>query len=121
MLVDRAFKTGGMVKDCGIVMAKSNEYRQSQDYISEFINDRVIRDPNGRIKKMELNSEFTIWHGSNYGGKCPGPKDLHEFMDKEFGKQRNQSWHGVKIIYDREKFDDYAEEDINDDIIQDEL
>jgi P4 family phage/plasmid primase-like protien len=118
ILVKRAFETGGMVKDCGIVMAKSNEYRQSQDYISEFINDRVIRDPNGRIKKMELNSEFTIWHGSNYGGKCPGPKDLHEFMDKEFGKQRNQSWHGVKIIYDREKFDNNAEEDIDDDIAE---
>jgi len=52
--------------------AKENEYRQSQDYISEFISDRVIRDPNGRIKKMELNSEFTIWHGANYGGRSPG-------------------------------------------------
>jgi hypothetical protein len=39
-------------------------------------------------------------------------------MDKEFGKQRNQSWHGVKIIYDREKFDNNAEEDIDDDIAE---
>jgi P4 family phage/plasmid primase-like protien len=105
MLVERAFKTGGMVKDCSIVMQKSNEYRQSQDYISEFVNDRIVRDPNGRIKKMELNSEFTIWHGSNYGGKCPGPKDLHEFMDKEYGKQRGQAWHGVKIMYDRDNYE----------------
>jgi len=110
MLVQRAFQTTGMVKDCSIVMAKSNEYRQSQDYISEFINDKVTREPNGRIKKMELNTEFTIWYGANYGGKCPGPKDLHEYMDKEFGKQRAQSWHGVKIIYDREKFENLDNE-----------
>jgi P4 family phage/plasmid primase-like protien len=120
MLVQRAFQTTGMVKDCSIVMAKSNEYRQSQDYISEFINDRVVRDPNGRIKKMELNSEFTIWHGSNYGGKCPGPKDLHEYMDKEFGKQRAQAWHGVKIIYDREKFESLDNE-FTEEIDEDEL
>jgi len=122
MLVKRAFETGGMVKDCNIVMAKSNEYRQSQDYISEFINDRVIREPNGRIKKMELNSEFAIWHGSNYGGKCPGPKDLHEFMDKEFGKQRAQCWHGVKIYYDKDKgFDNEFAEEFTDDIVPDDL
>jgi P4 family phage/plasmid primase-like protien len=102
MLSKRAFDTNGAVKDCTIVMAKSNEYRQSQDYISEFISDRVVRDPAGKIKKMELNSEFTIWHGANYGGRCPGPKDLHEFMDKEYGRQKNQAWIGVKIKYDRD-------------------
>jgi P4 family phage/plasmid primase-like protien len=108
MLVKRAFETGGMVKDCGIVLAKSNEYRQSQDYISEFTNDCVVRDPNGRIKKMELNSEFAIWYGSNYGGKCPGPKDLHEYMDKTFGKQRAGVWSGVKLKFNHEE-SDFAE------------
>jgi len=116
MLVQKAFETNGMVKDCSIVLEKSSEYRQSQDYISEFIRDRVERDPNGRIKKMELNSEFTIWHGSNYGGRCPGPKDLHEFMDKEFGRQKNQTWTGVKIMYEKKSIDDdsgFASDDIN--------
>ena len=121
MLVKRGFETNGFVKDCSVVMAKSNEYRQSQDYISEFTNDRVARDPNGRIKKMELNSEFTIWHGSNYGGRCPGPKDLHEYMDKEFGKQRNQCWHGVKIVYDRDRIDTFTENDVSEEISGDEL
>jgi P4 family phage/plasmid primase-like protien len=120
MLVERAFKTNGMVKDCKIVMAKSNEYRQSQDYISEFVNDRIIKDSNGKIKKMELNSEFSIWHGANYGGRCPGPKDLHEYMDKEFGRQKNQCWVGVKIRY--ENFDEMDEDMLNDDEInEDEL
>jgi P4 family phage/plasmid primase-like protien len=119
MLVERAFKTNGMVRDCSIVMEKSNEYRQSQDYISEFINDRVIRDKNGKIKKTELNSEFNIWHGSNYGGKPPSPKELHDYMDKEFGKQKAQVWSGVKIHYDRDN--DNSEKDYVDGECGDEI
>jgi len=121
MLVNRAFETNGFVKDCSVVMAKSNEYRQSQDYISEFINDRIVRDTNGRIKKVELNSEFTMWHGSNYGGRCPGPKDLHEYMDKEYGKQRNEAWTGVKIAYNREADITYNQNDAADDIDENEF
>jgi P4 family phage/plasmid primase-like protien len=114
MLVERAFKTNGMVKDCKIVMEKSNEYRQSQDYISEFVNDRIMKDPNGKIKKTELNNEFTIWHSANYGGRCPGPKDLHEYMDKEFGRQKAQCWSGIKIRYD-DDLDEIDEDVLNDD------
>ena len=124
MLVERAFRTNGMVKDCSVVMAKSNEYRQSQDYISEFISDRVMKDPNGKIKKMELNSEFTIWHGANYGGRAPGPKDLHEFMDKEYGRQKNQCWMGVKIRYENFEeadYNNYVVDEDTEDIANDDL
>jgi P4 family phage/plasmid primase-like protien len=124
MLVERAFRTNGMVKDCSIVMEKSNEYRQSQDYISEFISDRVVKDPNGKIKKMELNSEFTIWHGANYGGRAPGPKDLHEYMDKEFGRQKNQCWMGVKIKYENFEeadYNNYVVDEDSEDIADDDL
>jgi P4 family phage/plasmid primase-like protien len=105
MLVNIMYETNGVVTDCDIVMAKSNEYRQSQDYISEFIRDRVAKDANGRIKKMELNNEFSIWYMANYGGRGPSPKDLHEYMDKEFGRQKNQMWTGVKIKYERDEVD----------------
>ena len=117
MLVDIVFKTNGVVKDCQIVTSKSNEYRQSQDYISEYIRDRISRDDEGRIKKMELNNDFSIWYASNYGGRGPSPKDLHEYMDKEYGRARNQAWHGIRIKY--EDADDDEEEDneeFNDDI-----
>jgi P4 family phage/plasmid primase-like protien len=110
MLVEIMFENNGVVKDCDIVMAKSNEYRQSQDYISEFVQDRVVRDTSGRIKKMELNNEFSIWYMANYGGRGPSPKDLHEYMDKEYGRQRNQIWHGVKIKYDRDEENEDSEE-----------
>ena len=113
MLVDIAFKTDGAVCDCDIVTAKSNEYRQSQDYISEFIRDKIIRDGSGQIKKMELNNEFSIWYSSNYGGKGPSPKDLHEQINKSFGRQKNNAWHGISIRYDNISSDD--EDDINED------
>jgi P4 family phage/plasmid primase-like protien len=103
MLVDIVFKKGGVVKDCDIVMSKSNEYRESQDYISEFIRDRITRDTNGRIKQMELNNEFSIWYMSNYGGRGPSPKELHEYMDKEYGRKRQQTWSGVRIKYERDE------------------
>ena len=105
MLVVRVFQTNGVVDDCDIVLAKSNEYRQSQDYIAEFIHDRITKDAGGRIKKMELNNEFSMWYAANHGGRGPSPKDLHEYMDKEFGRQRNQIWTGVKIKYDNDNYD----------------
>ena len=119
MLVDIVFKTGGVVADCNIVMSKSNEYRQSQDYISEFIRDRVIRDNTKSIKQMELNNEFSIWYMSNYGGRGPSPKELHEYMDKEFGRKRQQSWNGVRIKYERDELpnDNTAADDDDDDEI----
>jgi len=120
MLVEIMFETNGVVKDCEIVMAKSNEYRQSQDYISEFVRDTVIRDTNGRIKKMDLNNEFSAWYMANYGGRGPPPKDLHEYMDKEFGRQRNQIWYGVKINFHRND-DDNDDNNIDETIDVDDL
>ena len=120
MLVARGFITNGVVKDCDIVMGKSNEYRKSQDYISEFIGDRVARYTGGKIKKMELNNEFSIWHMANYGGRGPSPKDLHEYMDKEFGRQRDQAWSGVKIRYERDEIEeDFVNEETDGETIDD--
>jgi P4 family phage/plasmid primase-like protien len=105
MLVQRAFKTNGIVKDCEIVMTKSGEYRKTQDYLAQFISDRIERNIDGKINKRDLNNEFTIWYQSNYGGKGPQPKELHEYMDKEFGRQRNQVWSGVSFCSYKNNFE----------------
>ena len=101
MLIDRVIKTKGVVKDCAIVMAKCAEYRKSQDFISEFIQDILIKDKMGTVKKTELNNEFALWYANNYGGKGPSPKDLHEQMNKEFGRQKSSIWYGVRIQYNK--------------------
>ena len=123
MLVDIAFEKNGVVDDCDIVLAKTKEYRQSQDYLSEFIRDRIVKDSDGKIRKTELNNEFSIWYASNHGGKTPSPKDLHEYIDKEFGRIKNQAWRGIRIRYESNDDDDdiNEEEDEESDISSSEL
>lgn len=110
MLIDRACITNGIVKDCNIVMEKSNEYRKSQDYLTEFANDCILRENNGTIQKNELNNEFNRWYETNYGGRGPSPKDLHEYMDRIYGKCVNAKWKGIKIKYQDTNDEDNAEE-----------
>jgi P4 family phage/plasmid primase-like protien len=122
MLIERAFITNGVVQDCDMVMAASNEYRESQDYFAEFVRDCVAKDPKKKIGKSELNLTFTNWYKETYGGGCPSAKDLHNYMDKQFGRQKNQKWEGVRItIYDKERDDLNIPEDVDDDIDADDL
>lgn len=124
MLVERAFETEGLVKDCQIVLAESNEYRASQDYIAEYIRDKIVKDPNGKIKKTALNLDFSNWYMETYGrsGAGPSAKKIHEYMDKQFGKQKNQAWNGVRIRYDeRDDLNIPEDEDIDDGIDANEL
>ena len=116
MLVKRVFKTDGNVKDCDIVMAASNKYRESQDYIAEFIRDNIIVDSNGKIKKTELNNTFKIWYESNYGKRIDNLKDLHEYMDKKFGGNKKATWSGVRIRYERDDLNipEVGDSDISD-------
>jgi P4 family phage/plasmid primase-like protien len=112
ILVEHAFKTEGIVNICDKVKGASNEYRQNQDFLAEFIRDKVETKREGekrgdntsiyRIRKKEVTMEFNNWYRETYGnGKgCPNPKDIHEYMDKQFGRQKNQAWDGVRIKYD---------------------
>jgi P4 family phage/plasmid primase-like protien len=123
MLVQRVFETNGIVKDCPIVLAASNEYRASQDYIAEYIRDKIVKDPNGKIKKTALNIDFSSWYMETYGNRgSPSSKDVHEYMDKEFGTQKNLAWTGVRIRYnERDDLNIPEDEDIDDGIDVSEL
>jgi P4 family phage/plasmid primase-like protien len=101
MLVERLFLTEGLVKDCDIVTERSKEYRESQDVFAEFMKELIVRDPRGIIKKTEINNEFSNWYNGIYGGRGPSAKELHENMDKAYGKAKGTPpcWRGVKIRY----------------------
>lgn len=102
MLVKKAFETGGKVDECDVVIQASKRYQESQDFISEFIRDKIMQDPTGKIKKAELNVQFTNWYRETYGHNTPSPKDVHVYMDKRFGKSEAKGhWAGVSIKYDR--------------------
>jgi P4 family phage/plasmid primase-like protien len=108
MLVEISFQKKGIVDECKVVMASSNNYRDGQDYLTEFVRDKVQRKENGRIKKMELSTEFKNWYTTNIGRAVPKTKEIFEYMDKKFGKCRPDGWHNVEIIYNNtETVDDY--------------
>ena len=102
MMVERVLQTGGRVVDCEIVLKASNEYKQKQDIIAQFINEKVVKEPGytGILKKTQVKNEFIIWHESNLGTKGPPPKEVFVYLDRMFGPQVNGGWRGVKIVYD---------------------
>lgn len=101
MLVNIAFETQGKVTDCDAVLAASNSYRESQDYIAEFISDRLVVDPSGIVSKVELSQEFKVWYDSTYGRGAPNVKEVQAYMDKKFKKcSTRKVWVGARINYD---------------------
>tara|TARA_B110000967_G_C18901813_1_gene576226 strand:- start:6646 stop:9615 length:2970 start_codon:yes stop_codon:yes gene_type:complete len=97
MLIEECNKTGGIVEDCSIVLEKSRDYQKSQDYISEFIEERIIKDAGANVSKLDINNEFNTWYMSNYGGKGPSTKDLHEYINTRFGKAIRSKWVNISI------------------------
>jgi P4 family phage/plasmid primase-like protien len=118
MLVQKAYQTGGTVATCEKVRLSSNKYRNSQDYLSEFIRDKIkvcpgINDKTGKafdVKRDELNQEFKDWYMNNYDKNVPRFQELHDYMDKKFKKIAKGGWSGCKVIYpnddEDEEFDD---------------
>ena len=103
-LVDIAKKSKGDVKDCDIVMAKSNEYREDQDYLSSFIKENIKEDLEGNVKKQQLNKIFRRWYQVQFSGNPPASKELFDFMNKRYGKYNLQKgWKNISIIEDDEE------------------
>jgi P4 family phage/plasmid primase-like protien len=103
MLVEIAFRTGGVVADCKRVMSASNSYKDSLDSIGDYIKEKIEKNPNGRITKGEITADFKQWYNMNYEnmGK-PAPKKVHEYMDRKFGKyDNNKAWLGISIKVNR--------------------
>lgn len=114
MLVERAYQNMGRIPDCNTVLQSSNEYRQQQDHISEYIRDRIIRCQGYNIRKSDLSNDFKQWFNTNVGAKNPTPKKLHEYMDKEYGKNRGGVWFNIKLKLVEESDFQISMEEIND-------
>ena len=116
MLVKRACETNGEVIDCPEVVAASNKYRQSQDAISGFINEKLVACdyPNG-VNQSVLNNNFKEWYQSNFSGrKPPKASELYEAVIKKFGKrdEKKNKWTTFRIKQDDDDNLD-ADENIN--------
>lgn len=109
MLVHKAYKTGGIVTICDKVRLSSSQYRNSQDYLAEFIRDKINANDvaSGIIKKEELNTEFKDWYIKNYNKNVPKFHEIHEYMDKRFKRGAKSGWSGCSIIYTQITADDF--------------
>lgn len=103
LLVEIAKVKKGLVNDCNIVLCKSDNYRKDQDCINEFVQEKIEKNEDGRIRKREIYETFKQWYSLEYGKNVPKGKDLYEYMDKKFGKHKSDGWHGVSIIYETQE------------------
>lgn len=118
MLIDVVLRTDGHTTDCQMVMESTNRYREREDHIAEFIRDKIIMDPLGKITKTEATNEFKQWYESNYGRGGPTTKEVHEYLDKKLGKFKSgniNAWTGAKIRMDRDMVIDPDEFEFEDD------
>lgn len=108
MLVELAYEKQGDVEDCELVMATSNQYREGQDYLAEFVKDKIQKKQGSKIKKTALTEEFKKWYTLQYGRRVPKGKELYDFMNKKYGQFKN-GWHNIELIYDEEEEEDEIE------------
>ena len=99
MLVELAFQLEGNVTDCDIVLKSSDRYRQGQDHISAFVKENLVKEVGKSVTKQHVTLQFKRWFEEN-NDKRKGPKavELHDYMDKLFGKCKDKKWSGVKMI-----------------------
>lgn len=106
MLVDKAFQTGGMVKDTPAVLASSESYRNSQDYINEFVRDKIRKVDGHYVKKTEMYESFKIWYIEHYDRNVPRGNEIYEVFDKKYGKYTTKGWKNISIIYSHDEIEE---------------
>ena len=110
-LVKMAYELQGNVRDCRMVMASSDKYRNNQDYLADFAKDKLKVKEGEKVKKTVLLEEFRTWYIANHGrNKIPKGKEVHEYMDKKFGAYKSGGWKNVAIVFDGEEEEEEEEE-----------
>ena len=110
MLVARAFNNNGIVEDCDVVMATSNKYRESQDLIRSFCEERIVEDKKKSVRKMDVHEEFKQWYEDLYGRRGqPKVSDLYDHLNKKLGPYRAKStsdgeagWKNHRLLHKHE-------------------
>ena len=99
LLVDIAYKTQGKVKDCDMVMAASNKYRGSQDYLGKFFDEHIIKEDGAELKWTDVWHEFGDWYRNNgYGRDVPKHSEVKNFMEKRLGLYPKRGWKNHRLL-----------------------
>ncbi len=105
LLVKKAFETNGDVKDCEVVLASSQRYKQQQDYFTAFFDEMIVPCEKSKMSRTAVKEEFERWYTDLYRGAAPQGKDLYDFLDKKIGKVINRYWVGYQLNYSTEDDD----------------
>lgn len=108
MLVERAYKTEGRVKECKAVMERSNVYRNQMDLLNLFITTRIVKNPaSKKITKATVKRAFDEWWQNEADGDRlkPSSNEIYEKVEKKIGKY-NKGWKGYAIKYDSDSESD---------------
>jgi len=106
MLVSMSYEMQGNVRDCKIVMGSSDQYREGQDYLAEFVKDKIQKKPGEKVDKTHIWEEFKAWYVIHYGRGVSGKyKELQEYMNRKYGAFKKGGWQNVAIIYDDDEED----------------
>ena len=109
MLVEIAFETEGMVSKCAEIEASTLNYCNSQDYISQFIPEKIkkVEGRKEKLKKSEVYETFKKWYGEQFGKNIPKGSELYDELTKKYGEYRD-GWKNIEVIY--ENIDECEEE-----------
>jgi len=100
LLVDIVKDTQGKFEPCDMVKASSEQYRNQQDLVSDFMNSRIIVEQGSKIsRKKELQQEFKMFMEDVHGKKAPKAQELYDAMDNKYG-DFNKGWHNIRLIYE---------------------
>ena len=113
MLVEKVILTDGLVNICSAVKSSSSNYRNTQDFYSEFASDKIKSCPGGKIKETSLYEVFKLWYQLHHGKNVPKGRELFEYINKKFGRKQKGVWNNISIIYD--DYDPTMDEFDNDD------
>jgi phage/plasmid-associated DNA primase len=104
LLIDKTLETMGNVKDCPPVLFAAKSYRKSQDYLSEFFDDKVVKEIGSCFGKKDSYEVFKIWWSENKSGKVPSGKELFDYLDNKIGSHRNNKnkWINYKLSEDED-------------------
>jgi P4 family phage/plasmid primase-like protien len=111
MLVKRAFETNGEVLDCPEVVSASKEYRNQQDCISSFIEEKLYRLDGSKITQSQVSTAFKEWFTIHFGSRKSAPKllEIETAITKRFGPRtgKNSSstkyWYNLAILQEEEE------------------
>lgn len=116
LLVARAHIHKGRVEDCQAVLASSDKYRENQDYLVQFVKDRVhtSHDEGVIVPMKTITMAFRTWYENEYQvKKAPPPKEIKEYMAQRFSGRviRNRSTGAVKAFRGLRVGDDEEDDD----------